>query len=118
MTNNWNSFSTFNKLPRTPYRRYSLVVPGFCIPFRNTNGNDDEFRIYVVKQEGKKNDLIERICRDESFGLSESEIRSILKPENFVGLSSDQVDDFLQEVVRPILDNDLDISKINSTLTV
>lgn len=53
MANNWNSFSSFNKLPRTPYRRYSLVVPGFCIPFRNTNGNDDEFRIYVVKQEGK-----------------------------------------------------------------
>ena len=72
----------------------------------------------VVKQEGKKNDLIERICRDESFGLSESEVRSILKPENFVGLSSDQVDDFLQEVVRPILDSDLDISKINSILTV
>ena len=73
----------------------------------------------VVKQEGKKNDLIERICGDESFGLSESEIYSILKPENFVGLSSDQVDDFLAEVVGPILDNNnFDISGIKSTLIV
>lgn len=72
----------------------------------------------VVKQEGKKNDLIERLCWDESFGLSLDEISSILKPENFIGMSANQVDDFLSDVVNPILENYSDKNKINVELMV
>ena len=72
----------------------------------------------VVKQEGKKNDLIERLCQDESFGLSRDEISSILKPENFIGMSVSQVDDFLSDVVNPILENYSDDLKMNIELMV
>ena len=57
----------------------------------------------VVKQEGKENDLIERILKDDHFKMSEEEIHHILKPENFIGCAALQVDDFLQNIIRPLL---------------
>ncbi len=62
-----------------------------------------------VKMEGKKNDLIERIIADGTFGMTEEEILAILKPENFVGRSPEQVVDFVTEYVHPIIDNNKDI---------
>jgi len=56
-----------------------------------------------VKQEGKSNDLIERIIADEAFKLSEEELRAALKPENFIGRAPSQVDEFLVEYIDPIL---------------
>nr|WP_307989450.1 adenylosuccinate lyase [uncultured Niameybacter sp.] len=57
-----------------------------------------------VKEKGKPNDLIERILSDGTFKITEEELRSILKPENFIGCASMQVDDFIAECVQPILD--------------
>ncbi|MBR5587180.1 MAG: adenylosuccinate lyase [Clostridia bacterium] len=58
----------------------------------------------VVKTEGKPNDLISRIAADDSFDLTISEINDILLPENFIGRAPQQTTEFLNEVVRPILD--------------
>ncbi len=57
----------------------------------------------VVKQEGGKNDLIERICADESFGLNADEINALLNPSDFVGRAPGQVVEYLQTVINPIL---------------
>jgi len=57
----------------------------------------------MVKEEGKENDLIERISRDPVFGLSLKELNSVLSPENFIGRSSEQVTEFLNEHVKPLL---------------
>lgn len=57
-----------------------------------------------VKQHGKANDLIERIVKDSTFKMTAEELYDILKPENFIGCAALQVDDFLNEVVRPILE--------------
>ncbi|MEG0352294.1 MAG: adenylosuccinate lyase [Cellulosilyticaceae bacterium] len=62
-----------------------------------------------VKQEGKANDLIERIIVDGSFLMSEEELRSILKAENFTGCASMQVVDFVEENIRPILDENVEV---------
>ncbi|NCC07860.1 MAG: adenylosuccinate lyase [Clostridia bacterium] len=69
----------------------------------------EKIRVYaqqaakVVKEEGGKNDLIERICADESFGLNFEEIEAILKPEDFTGRSEQQVTEYLTEVIAPVL---------------
>lgn len=60
-----------------------------------------------VKIDGEKNDLIERIAADEAFGLSIGEIKSIMKPENFVGRAPQQVTDFIDEYIKPVLENNL-----------
>ena len=57
----------------------------------------------VVKEEGKENDLIERILKDDHFKMTKEEIYHILKPENFIGCAALQVEDFLNEVIDPVL---------------
>jgi adenylosuccinate lyase len=57
-----------------------------------------------VKAEGKKNDLIERIAADEMFGLSIDELKSVLAPENYIGRSPQQVEEFINEYVKPVLE--------------
>ncbi len=63
----------------------------------------------VVKEEGLENDLIERICADPAFGLKYEEVEKILDPANFVGLSVEQTEEFVQTVVSPILEQYADI---------
>ncbi|MCL1936353.1 MAG: adenylosuccinate lyase [Defluviitaleaceae bacterium] len=66
----------------------------------------------VVKEEGKNNDLIDRIANDSIFNLDKEEIINILKPENFIGLSSRQVSNFIEEIVKPLIDsNNFDIKE-------
>ena len=57
----------------------------------------------VVKEKGGKNDLLERIASDPAFGLSMDELTAIMKPENFCGMSSEQVDHYLRETIAPLL---------------
>lgn len=67
----------------------------------------------VVKEQGGANDLIDRICSDPAFGLDHSDIDSILKPENFIGLSAEQTKQFLQDYVKPVLEqNEFDNKKV------
>ncbi len=72
----------------------------------------------VVKEEGGKNDLIERICADKTFDLSREEIEKVLSPENFTGRSSQQVEEFLNDIVKPILDKNSGILGEKAELNV
>ena len=57
----------------------------------------------VVKEEGGDNDLIDRIVADPAFNLKREDIEKILKPENYIGRSENQVEEFIAEYVDPIL---------------
>ena len=63
----------------------------------------------VVKEEGGKNDLIDRICADPAFMVTREEVDAILQPEQFTGRSQQQVEEFLGEVIRPLLRDNADI---------
>ena len=56
-----------------------------------------------VKEEGLDNDLIERIASDPRFGLSRDEIVTNLDPKNYTGRSERQVEEFIRDVVDPML---------------
>lgn len=58
-----------------------------------------------VKENGKDNDLIDRICKDDVFNLDKSEVLSVLKPENFIGRSKQQVEEFIEECVNPAINS-------------
>lgn len=70
-----------------------------------------------VKVEGGKNDLIERIASDSAFNLNLEELNSVLEPKNYVGRSPQQVEEFINDVVNPILEANKDIN-INVELKV
>ena len=56
-----------------------------------------------VKVEGLSNDLIERIANDPAFDMSIKEINRVLEPVNYIGRSPEQVDEFIEGSVLPIL---------------
>ena len=56
-----------------------------------------------VKLEGGKNDLIDRIAKDDLFPLTKEEIEAHLDPTKYIGRSVSQVDEFLKDVIAPIL---------------
>jgi adenylosuccinate lyase len=57
----------------------------------------------AVKDGAQGNDLLDRLAGDASLGLSLAEMRDIARAEDFVGRSPQQVDEFLRDVVDPIL---------------
>lgn len=56
-----------------------------------------------VKLEGGANDLIDRIAADDAFPLTREEIEAELDPSLYIGRSASQVDEFLEDVVAPVL---------------
>ncbi|MBQ8162611.1 MAG: adenylosuccinate lyase [Clostridia bacterium] len=57
-----------------------------------------------VKQDGGDNDLIDRLCADPSFALRREDVEAILRPEAFVGRAPQQVAEFLEDLIYPLLE--------------
>ncbi|MBK7835622.1 MAG: adenylosuccinate lyase [Gemmatimonadetes bacterium] len=57
----------------------------------------------AMKDEGVANDMLERLTRDPAFGVAMDDITAALDASRFVGRAPQQVDDFLAEVVDPLL---------------
>ena len=58
----------------------------------------------VVKDEGKPNDLIDRIAGDPMFGMSRDELMAHMEPSRYIGRCPEQVSEFLALCVQPVLD--------------
>lgn len=56
-----------------------------------------------VKQEGKDNNLIELIKKDDMFAAVRDRLDGILDAKNFIGRSSEQVSEFIEAEIDPIL---------------
>lgn len=56
-----------------------------------------------VKQDGLDNDLLERIAADPMFQVTLAELQTKLDPSKYVGCSKEQVETYLETVIRPIL---------------
>ena len=57
----------------------------------------------AMKDAGVPNDLFRRLAADKEFGVPMDDLVSAANPMRFVGRAPEQVDDFLAEVVDPIL---------------
>lgn len=71
-----------------------------------------------VKEEGKRNDLIERIAADSAFGMSREQLQSLMKPENFIGCAKEQTEEYLNTVVKKILDENKDLLGLEAEINV
>lgn len=71
-----------------------------------------------VKEFGLENDLIERILADPDFKTSREEIEAILQPEHFTGRSAQQTEEFINGLIKPILEANKDIMGEKAELTV
>ena len=58
----------------------------------------------VVKEEGGENDLLARIAGDPIFGVTLEELQELIQPEKYVGRAPKQTEEFLTEIVEPVLE--------------
>lgn len=72
----------------------------------------------VIKEEGGENDLLERIAADEAFGVTLEELVSIISPEKYVGRAPQQTEEFLNEIVKPVLSRYEDIATEQAEINV
>ena len=72
----------------------------------------------MVKEEGKDNNLVDLIAADSAFGLTREEILAVMKPENFVGRAPEQVSDFLNEFVYPIVEKNKELLGVKVEINV
>ena len=70
-----------------------------------------------VKKEGGENDLIDRIAADIAFPITKEEIEKELDPSLYIGRSVSQVEEFIENEVKPVLDR-LYTDEIKSELKV
>ena len=71
-----------------------------------------------VKEEGKENDLIERILNDDSLKLDKSKLKEVLDPKNFIGFAPIQTEEFIKNEVQPIIDQNKDLIGLEADLKV
>lgn len=71
-----------------------------------------------VKMEGKPNDLIERIIKDEKINIDKEKLMKLINPSNFIGFAPEQTEEFLDQEVNPILLKYEHLLGINSDLKV
>ena len=72
----------------------------------------------VVKEEGKDNDLLERIAADPAFGMTIEQLNAIMKPENFVGRAPQQTEEYIDEYIRPVLEANKEILGMKAEINV
>ena len=56
-----------------------------------------------VKEKGLDNNLLELIAADPAFNLSLDDLKAAMDPAQYVGRAPKQVEEFLEEVIRPVL---------------
>ena len=71
-----------------------------------------------VKQEGLDNNLLELIAADPMFGVTLEELQAKLDPIKYVGRSKEQVEEYLAEVIKPILDANADDLGLTAQINV
>jgi adenylosuccinate lyase len=57
----------------------------------------------AIKDGAPRNDLLERLAADPEIGVAVAELEAALDPSSFIGRAPQQVDEFLDEVVAPLL---------------
>jgi adenylosuccinate lyase len=60
----------------------------------------------AVKDGAGKNDLLERLSSDKSFGVKMKDLEGAIDPKRFVGRAPEQVDEFLRDVITPLFAGD------------
>lgn len=63
----------------------------------------------ALKDGAPNNDLLDRIAEDDTFPLDRDDLERAMDPHRFVGRAPQQVDEFLAEVVEPLLASNLSI---------
>ena len=71
-----------------------------------------------VKENGLDNNLLELIAADPSFNMTLEELKNTMDPSKYIGRSSQQVEEFIGEVIQPILEENQELLGIKADIKV
>ncbi|SEG20360.1 adenylosuccinate lyase [Eubacterium ruminantium] len=71
-----------------------------------------------VKREGKENNLLELIAADPAFNMTLEELKALMQPERYVGRAPQQTEEFIEEVIKPVLDANSDVLGLTAEINV
>ena len=71
-----------------------------------------------VKEEGLDNNLLELIAADPAFGMTLEDLEKTMDPSRYVGCAPHQVERYLAEVIRPILDANRSLLGLEAEINV
>ena len=72
----------------------------------------------TVKEQGRENDLLDRIAADPAFNLSIDDLRKSMDPKKYIGRAPRQVEKYLKEVINPLLKERRDLLGVRATISV
>lgn len=72
----------------------------------------------IVKQDGGENDLLERIANDPAFGVTLDQLKTIMKPDLYVGRAPQQTEEFVENFIKPITEKYSDLLGMNVEIKV
>ena len=71
-----------------------------------------------VKVEGKENNLLELIAADPAFNMTLEDLQKTMDPAKYTGRAAVQVDNFLKNVVNPVLEANKELLGITAEINV
>ncbi len=71
-----------------------------------------------VKEKGLDNNLLELIAADPSFNLTLEELQKTMDPSKYTGRSEEQVEEFISDIVKPVLEENKDVLGLTAEINV
>lgn len=71
-----------------------------------------------VKEKGLDNNLLELIAADPAFNLTPDELKQTMDPAKYTGRASVQVEAYLRDVIRPLLEKNEDVLGMKAEINV
>jgi len=71
-----------------------------------------------VKEEGLDNNLLELIAADPAFNLTLEELQKTMEPSKYTGRSEEQVEEFIKDVISPVLEENKDLLGMTAEINV
>ena len=71
-----------------------------------------------VKEKGLDNNLLDLIAADPAFNLNEEEMKKTMDPAKYVGRAPIQVTNYLNQVIRPILERNKELLGVKAEINV
>ncbi len=71
-----------------------------------------------VKERGLENNLLELIAADPAFNLSLEKLKEAMEPAKYTGRAKEQTEEFIAEVIKPVLDENRDLLGMTAEIMV
>ena len=71
-----------------------------------------------VKEKGLENNLLELIAGDPAFNMTLEELRKTMDPSKYTGRAEQQVEEFIEEMISPVLEENKDILGMKADIKV